>query len=82
MAFRPYIAPGVNQFFEHQLEQAIFSPPVNAQADKGTSNHRTRQFPLIYHRPSLITFIYLSQPVVEKHDVRSIAQSIFNQWNA
>ena len=71
-----------------QRERNGFRPPINVQADKGTTSHRTRQFTFLVtvvpDSPDLLVFIYLGQPVVLQHDEKGVSQSIIEQmvkWN-
>ena len=90
--YRPFVAAGVNRslsnFFKTRLEKTGFKPPVNLQAAKGINYHRTRQFTyvvaIVPGSPTLITFIYMGQPVVKQHDGLGIANNIVEQqksWN-
>ena len=82
--FRPFVVAQVSQrltkYFGTRLEQTGFNPPVNIQADKGTNYHRTRQFTsvvtIVPDSPSLLTFVYLGQPLVFQHDGEGISLSI------
>ena len=58
-------------------------PPINIQADKGTNQHRTRQFTSIVtvvpDSPNLLTFVFLGQPVVLRHDGEGISECIIDE---
>ena len=85
--YMPYvsneISGQVKRFFKSRLEQTGFRPPLNLQADEGTNCHRTRQFTsvvtIVPDSPSLLSVIYLGQPVVKKHDGPGITESIFTE---
>ena len=90
--FMPFVSKEIEQrltdYFGQRLEQTGFLPPVNVQADKGTSVHRTRQFTSIITvvpgSPELLTNIYLGQPVVKSHDGPGVTTSItaeLSKWN-
>ena len=90
--FRPFVAKEVSKnlttFFTTRQVQTGFKPPVNVQADKGTNCRRTRQFTsvitIIPNSPSLLTHVYLGQPVVKEHNGKGVAKSIADQvqlWN-
>ena len=84
---RPHVTAQVqnrlSKYFGSRLEQTVFLPPVNIQADKGTNNHRIRQFTsvvtVVPDSSNLISFVYLGQPVVSHHDGEGISCSIIGQ---
>ena len=70
-------------FLSSRLEQTGFLPPVNVQADKGTSVHNTRQFTtvatVVPGSDSLISTIYLGQPVGKNHTGKGVSISIVEE---
>ena len=85
--FRSYVASEVKRrttgFLNQRLSQTGFLPPVNVQADKGTTVHSTRQFTTVSTitpgSDSLISVIYLGQPIVKNHTGEGIANSIMEE---
>ena len=85
--FRSFVAMAVRNktvtFLSSRLEQTGFLPPVNVQADKGTSVHNTRQFTtvatVVPGSDSLISTIYLGQPVVKNHTGKGVSISIVEE---
>ena len=85
--FRRYVATEVKRrtsaFLSQRLPQTGFLPPINVQADKGTTVHTTRQFTTVTTitpgSESLISVIYLGQPVVKNHTGEGIANSIIEE---
>ena len=85
--FRSFVAMAVKNktvtFLSSRLEQTGFLPPVNVQADKGTSVHNTRQFTtvttVVPGSDSLISPIYLGQPVVKNHTGEGITITIIDE---
>ena len=69
--FRGFVAAEVKRrtakFLNTRLPQTGFLPPVNIQADKGTTVHNTRQFTTVSaftpESESLISVVYLGQPI-------------------
>ena len=82
--FRPFVAEEVKsrklQFLSTRLPQTGFLPPVNVQADKGTTVHTTRQFTtvatIVPGSSSLISIVYLGQPIVKSHSGDGVSVSI------
>ena len=82
--FRSFVASEVKKrtagFLSTRLPQTGFLPPLNIQADKGTTIHRTRQFTTVSTitpgSDSLISIIYLGQPIVKNHTGEGVADSI------
>ena len=85
--FRSYVAAEVKKrtagFLDQRLRQTGFLPPINVQADKGTTVHSTRQFTTVSTitpgSESLISVIYLGQPIVKNHTGEGIANSIIEE---
>ena len=85
--FQPFVAEQIHSrtvtFLSTRMQQTGFLPPVNVQADKGTSIHRTRQFTSVFttvpDSDTPICFLYLGQPVIKDHSGKGILQSIVNQ---
>ena len=82
--FRPYVAKEVHRrmkkFLNSRLLQTGFLPPVNIDADKGTSRHRTRQFIMalttVPDSEVFLQAVYIGQPVVKNHSGFGVAESI------
>ena len=82
--FRPFLANEIHNrmttFLKIRYSQTGFLPPLNIGADKGTSNHRTRQFltavTIVPDSEKLFQIVYLGQPVVKDHTGYGVAKSI------
>ena len=85
--FRGFVAAEVKRrtakFLNTRLPQTGFLPPVNIQADKGTTVHNTRKFQTVSaftpESESLISVVYLGQPIVKNHSGDGVATSIVEQ---
>ena len=87
--FRKFVAAEVRMrtvgFLGTRLPQTGFLPPINVQADKGTTVHNTRQFTTVTTitpgSASLLSVVYLGQPIVGNHSGEGVADSIVEELN-
>ena len=85
--FREFVAAEVRKrtvgFLGTRLPQTGFLPPLNIQADKGTTVHNTRQFTTVTTitpgSASLLSVVYLGQPIVGNHTGAGVADSIVEE---
>ena len=67
-------------FLSSRLEPTGFLPPLNMQTDKGTTVHNTRQFTtvatVVPGSESLVSIVYLGQPIVKSHTGEGVSKSI------
>ena len=85
--FRSYVAEEVRKrtisFLSSRLEPTGFLPAVNVQADKGTTVRNTRQFTtvaaVVPGAESLVSIIYLGQPIVTSHSGDGVSCSIVEE---
>ena len=85
--FRPFVAAEgmkkTRKFLSTKTAATGFLPPINIAADKGTTVHNTHQFTtaatVVPGSSSLVSIIYLGQPIVKSHTGEGVANSIVEE---